>query len=179
MKRMSMGSVRDETGVDGGADALADLGQLVVAGDLPEPLRIQGVQAHVDAVQARRLEVAGEAGEQDAVGGHGQDLQAVRARRTLLVAGKAVDEIHAVPAHQGFPSREPHLAPAEADGDPHQSVDLLEGQDLLPFHVDGVRGHAVRTPQVAPVGDRDAEVGDFPPEGIDERHEPFLVVEVD
>jgi hypothetical protein len=32
--------------------------------------------------------------------------------------------------------------------------------------------------QVAPVRDRDAEVGDFPPEGIDQSHEPFLVLGV-
>ena len=58
-----------------------------------------------------------------------------------------------------------------ATNDPGDPLDLLEGQDLVARQErvvapEDLLGHAVRAPEIAPVGDRDAQVAHGPPEPI-------------
>ena len=57
--------------------------------------------------------------------------------------------------------------------DPDQALDLLEAEQVgavEPVHPLG--RHAVATAEVAAVGDRDPQVGDRPPVGVEERLHP-------
>ena len=52
-----------------------------------------------------------------------------------------------------------YFSHSEAGGNPYDPCDLLIGQDIPVLDaVDTLRRHAIDTPEVAPVGNRDAQV---------------------
>ena len=67
-----------------------------------EDLRVQAVEAHGDAIQARGLQFGGVAFEQDAIGGQRDILDAGD-------AGEVADQIGEVRAQQRFAAGEPDL----------------------------------------------------------------------
>jgi hypothetical protein len=118
-----------------------------------EVLRVQGVQAHVDAAQpglnqGRRqaLELGGVAGE--------SQIPEPRDRSQLG------DQAGQVLAQQRLAAGETKAARARGNRQPGDALDLLEAHQGLarqPLHV---LGHAVEAAQVAAVGDRDPQVLD-------------------
>src|SRR5207253_685877 len=131
--------------------------------DPPEPaaharehLGIQAVEAHRDALEARRLELARVARQQHAVGGEGDVLDARNGRQVADQVGKAG-------AQQRLAAGEAELAHAELHEESREAHDLVEGQPLVRAEeavllVVGLAGHAVRTAEVAAVHHRDAQV---------------------
>jgi hypothetical protein len=64
-------------------------------------------------------------------------------------------------AHQGLPPGDPHLGNAKCHGFAHYGHDLLEAKDVLVVEQLNPFGrHAIGAPEVAAVGDRDAQVAD-------------------
>ena len=73
------------------------------------------------------------------------------------------------PAYQRFAPGDAHLGDAEAGADAHDAQDLLVAQDLAVVELgEGSGRGAVETAQVAPVGDRDPQVGQGPPVAVDQ-----------
>ena len=63
---------RLEPGLDGGVDAVEHLVELVATGELDEAVAVEGVEADVDALQARGAQIVGHQAQRGAVGGDGQ-----------------------------------------------------------------------------------------------------------
>ncbi len=151
------GQVEREGRVDGGEDLL----DLPAAGDLAELVRVEGIEAEVDPAQAAGPERLGVLGKADAVGGQAELLEPEGA--------ELLDQGHAVAADQRLAAGDAHLAHAQALRHADDADNLLVAEDglaRLPLHALG--GHAVDTAQVAPIGDRDAQVGDGPPKRVDQ-----------
>jgi hypothetical protein len=109
-----------EIGALGGLDTgehLVDAAE--AAAHAREDLRIQAVQAHGDAVEARGFQLRGVAREQDAVG---RQRNIVDSRD----AGEIADQIGEVRAQQRFAAGQPDLTHALGDEQPRQAQDLLE-----------------------------------------------------
>ena len=111
----------------------------------------------------QRGEVAGEALELAAVGGERQLVQRAGSRR----AAELPDQPDHVAPDQGLAAGEPELADPETDEGRAEPVELLERQELGLGQERHVLGHAVDAAEVAAVGDRDPDVADGPPEGVD------------
>ena len=157
---------RREAGFLGRLDAVEHTLEFVTARHLLELDPVEGVEADVDPTQSGVTQRLGHEAHRGAVGGHRQIDRTIRPldRCELLdehgqvrphgrlTAGEA-DPSNAVPLH-------------EHAGEP---LDLLEGHHLRagqPLHA--LLGHAVGTAEVAPIGDRDAQVLDEAPERIDQ-----------
>ena len=87
-------------------------------------------------------------------------------------------QVRQVPPHERFATGNPQLLDAQRDEDPRQPGDLLEGQDLVPGQELEVTpidllGHAVGAPEIAAVGDRDAQVAQRPPERVGQPGTPI------
>src|SRR5579863_9151436 len=133
-------------GLDAGQDAV----EIVAARDLLEALPVERVQMHVDAPQAGIVEFPSLLGEQHAVGGQRQIFDALNRRQFA-------DQLRQILAKQRLSAGETQLAHAQGDRDAHETLDLLEGQQLLArleLHA-GLR-HAVEAADVTPVRDTDA-----------------------
>ena len=68
----------------------------------------------------------------------------------------------------GSPPVSLQLAHAARDEGARQPVDLLEAQQILARQEGHGLGHAIDAAEVAAVGDRDAQIGDMPAEGVDQ-----------
>jgi hypothetical protein len=74
---------------------------------------------------------------------------------------------HDVAPDQRLAAGQPQLAHAAGDEGRAQPVEFLQRQNLLLGQERHVLGHAVDAAEVAAVGDRDAQVGDFAAERVD------------
>src|SRR3970282_1777049 len=68
------------------------------------------------------------------------------------------------------------LVYAQPGEDPRDALDLLEGEELAAgkeavVAAEDLLRHAVHAPEVAAVGDRDAEIAERSPEGVEDAHE--------
>ena len=121
---------------------------------------VQGVQAYVHGVQPRRRQGVQLRPQQNAVGG----------QRYLAGAGQGFQRRHQggyFPPHQRFAPRQFKGIDAAGKGGFGDLYDLLIPQNLLvgpQGHPLG--GHAVAAAQVAPVGQRDAQVADGAPVAV-------------
>ena len=121
-----------------------------------EHLGVEAVEAHGDAAQACGLELRGVLGEQHAVGGERDVLDAGDGRQVA-------DEVGEVGAQQRLAAGQPQFAHAEARREPREPHDLgeveaLAGGEEAVAVVEGVLRHAVRAAEVAAVHHRDAQV---------------------
>ena len=142
-----------EAGRAGGVDAGLHLTQVAHAGDGAKALRIQAVEADVQALYAGVGQRPGQLHQLRAVGGHHQFAQAGQ-------RGDLAAELDDALAHQRLAASEADLAGAvghEQRGDP---LDLLQGEHLLARQEGHVLGHAVHAAEVATVGDRQPQVLD-------------------
>ena len=91
-------------------------------------------------------------------------------RRAGSAAGQLRDQHRQVGPHGRLAAGEADAVDVEAlDEDAGEALDLLEREQVLagqPLHALG--RHAVGAAEVAAVGDRDPQVTDGPPEGVDE-----------
>ena len=121
-----------------------------------EAARVEGVEADVDPVEARRRRSGRRsAGQAERVGGD------ARARVAAERAGTRATMSTQPAAEQRLAAGEPDLADAEAlHGDRDQPDDLVVGEHLgVGQPVEALGRHAVGAAQVAPVGQRDPQVG--------------------
>jgi hypothetical protein len=83
--------------------------------------------------------------------------------------GQPRHEVRQMLPQQRFSAGDAQLVDAETDEHADQPIDLFEGQDVG-LGQPGVLGlgHAVLTPQVAAVGDRQAQVAQRALEGVDD-----------
>jgi hypothetical protein len=120
-----------------------------------EDRRVERVEAHGDAPQACIGERARLLREK----------RPVRRERQVEVAdlGELLDETLEVASHQRLAAGQADLLDAERDEDLNEPLDLLEREDLsarqeLEILTEDLFGHAVHAPEVAAVGDADAQV---------------------
>ena len=81
------------------------------------------------------------------------------------------DEVRQVAPDERLAAGDPELLDAERDERPRRPFDLLEGQDLVARQErvvlpEDLLGHAIGAPEVAPIGDRDAQVAHRPAERV-------------
>jgi hypothetical protein len=157
---------RPEPGGVGRLDPLPRLAEAVAPRDVDELLPAERVEADVEPPEARLAERTGELREQDPVRRHRQVLHP-RGRRD------EPDQVRQVPARGGLAAGEAEVRDPERHGHPDDPADLLEGQDLRLGHPLGLRRHAVDAAEVAPVGDREAQVRDGAAVAVDE-HRPIV-----
>jgi hypothetical protein len=142
-------------------------GQRVHFRELLKPVAAQRVQAHGETVQPGGLELGCAVGQQDAVGGERQ-VPHPRFARELT------DEARQVTAEQRLAARHANPVDAELPEQVRQPADLLERQHVLLRQPEVfVLGHAVVAAQVAPIGDRQTQAPQRPPERVEQRHDPL------
>ena len=105
-------------------------------------------------------QLLGVAGQQEAVGGHREVVDAVD-------RGDHLGEHRELTADQGLAAGEPDVADPHVGEQAHQARDLLEGEDLGALEPgQALGGHAVLAAEVAAVGDRDSQISDFAPVAV-------------
>jgi hypothetical protein len=159
---------RPQPGGGRGGQSLDYVGQPVTARQLAEDLGAQRVQRDVDPVQAGRPQRRGQAVQADPVGGQ-RDLRARRQR------GGPLDNGGQAATQQRLAAGEPDLSDAEPlYPDPDQPEQFIVSEQFrLRQPVQTLRRHAVRTAQVAPVGQRHPQVRRYPSVGV-RQHRPSL-----
>src|SRR3990172_1832603 len=141
--------------VQGPPQARHDVGEIVPAGDVPVAFGFEAVQAEVQVAQAGSIKVSRHLGQQYAIGGEADLLQAWRPM-------ECSHKIHHSPAHQGFAAGDPDFADADLNRNPSRleqffiAHDFRRGQ-FLPV----LARQAIEAAQVAAVGDGNAQVIDF------------------
>jgi hypothetical protein len=130
-----------------------------------EHVRVERVEAHRDAIETRGLELAGVLGQQHAVGGERDVLDAVDRR-------EVADEVRQVRAQQRLAASDADLPDAGAHEYTRELQQLGEVQTLAGFQeavrvVEGFARHAVRAAEIATIHDRDAQVVDGPAQGVE------------
>lgn len=159
---------RCQARVTGGLQTLQDVLVTVAAGEGLEDVGAQGVQGDVHPVQARRLQGRRRALEADAVGGQGH----------LRAGGESSHPLHDADqagAQQRLTAGEADLRDAQgAHGYVDQADDLVVAEQVgLGQPLQTLLGHAVRAAQIAPVGQRDPQVGGHSAVGVDEHVGPL------
>ena len=130
-----------------------------------EARRIQRIEAHRDALQARPLQRNNMSSQQHAVRRHREILNG----RTR---GQSFDQQRQVAAEEWFSTRDADAVHTGVGEDIHERGDLLEAQHLVSRQPDVVVfGHAVLTAQIAAVSHRDPQAPQGPPESIRGHHQ--------
>jgi len=134
---------------------------LVATGDLEESLRSEAVQADIEMSEAGSLDPPGVLPEQSRIGSHGQDVEP-------FDTTEAGDQDMEVATHERLTAGEADLVDAHSDENPANALQLLEGEKLGAIFPDQpFGGHAVEAAEVAPVGDRDAQIAVLASEFVD------------
>ena len=152
---------RSEAGPLGGLDAVQDPVQPVAAGHLAEALRVQRVEADVDAPQAGVDRAPAPARPARCRWSSGR-CRGCRADGTSIATSWA-----RFAAHQRLAAGQADLVDPQGHRHADEVGDLLEGEQLGPVHEDDLFGHAVGAAQVAAVGHADAQVVVHATEGVD------------
>ena len=123
------------------------------------------MQANRDPFQARIAEMLSLLGQQESVCGQGQVFQSFYRSQLSHQDFELISE-------KGLATREANLADTQADEESGHAADFLKGKDVVfreePVSLaENLRGHTEGTPEVAPVGDRDTQVSQRPPEEVE------------
>ena len=158
------GEAVEAGGADAGEDAV-HLGAHAVHGG--EDLGVEGVEADRDAVQVGEGEGFGVMGEEDAVGGDGEILDA-------LDGGEEADQIVDSPTQEGFSAGQAHLAEAQRGEGLDEVGDLLEAQNFVlgeesVVGSEDLGGHAIPAAKVAAIGDGDPQIAQWSAELVCDR----------
>ena len=158
-----------EPGLGGGLEPGDDVVEAVAQRDPVEHLRVGGVEADVDPVEAGGGQRVGRAAQPEGVRGDGG------ARRPRHRLGGRDDRGQSA-TQQRLAAGEPHVDDAETrDGDVDQPDDLVVGEHLGRGHpVEPLGRHAVLAAQVAAVRQRDPQVGGHTSMSVTELHPPSL-----
>ena len=141
------------------------LAEIAPARDRAEFIGVERVERNVDALDAVRPELGGVFGQLRAVGRQREFVERAGANMTRQRA----DQRHDAPPHQRFAAGEPKLAHAPRDESRAQPVEFLERQQIGLRQETHVLRHAIDAAEIAPVGDRDPQIGDGAAERIDQR----------
>jgi uncharacterized protein len=167
---VGVGQAADRDGVDlEGAeagpprrlDARQNLPQPVAPRHLAEALRVERVQADVDAPQAGVVQRLRLPGQQQAVGRQADVLDAGD-------LGQQGHQPRQVAAHERLATGQANLVDPERRGNADESRDLLKGEKFGAIHERHFLGHAIRAAQVATVRHADAQVVVHAAEGVDQ-----------
>ena len=147
-------------------DAVEHFGHAAeAAAHLREDIRIERVETHGDALEAGGLELGGVLGQQHAVGGERDVLDAGQ-------RGEIADEIREIRPQQRLAAGDAQLLHAGAHEHAREPQDLGEVEPLVRFQepvrlVKGLARHAIRAAEIAAIHDRDAQVVDGPAQRVD------------
>ncbi len=139
--------------------------QFALAGDVAEHRRIQRVEADIDAANPGRRQRRRRLGQPHAVGGHGQLVERARGQ----VAAQPCRQVHHAAPDERLAAGQAQPAHAARDERAGNGVDFLEAEQFGARCEHHLLGHAIAAAQVAAVGDRHAQIGDAPPERVDQR----------
>ena len=154
---------RRKAGSSRGVDSLQHLCHREVGVvHLAERRVVERIEAHGDAVEPRALQLDRLARESRTIGGERE----IRTERR-----KQRNQLRQVLAHQRLAAREPDLFHAQTDEDARHARNFLEREDRAVrqervARVEHFARHAVHAAEIAPVGDRDAQVARLPAERI-------------
>ena len=108
---------------------------------------------------------------------HAREQRPVRRQRQVDVSERRqlLDEHRQIAPDERLAARDADLLDPAAHEDACDALDLLERQQLvaaqeLVVASEDLLRHAVDAPEVAPIGDGDAEIAKRPAEGIGQRH---------
>ncbi|MCY1452977.1 hypothetical protein D9M71_699430 [compost metagenome] len=99
--------------------------------------------------------------ELGAVAGDGQVLQLITRAQARQQGGEPL-------AHQRLAAGDADTPDPEADEGIGHGIELFEAEDLRPRSEDHVLAHAIGTAEVASVGDRETQIGNSTPEGVEQ-----------
>src|SRR2546427_5159024 len=141
-------------------------GERLGSGDALKSIRIERIKADINAAKASGKKPVAAFGQQVAVGGHGEILDAKRVETSDVVLDTFADERLA--------AGDADFADAQAQEDLGQTVQLGPRENFIVIAVVfRVGGPAVDTTEVATVRDGDAQVGDLAAEFVAKCHGPF------
>ncbi|MCY1541213.1 hypothetical protein D9M68_768910 [compost metagenome] len=138
---------------------MQNLTQAAGTGYAAKPGRIQAIEADVQAFDPGVCQGLRQLEQLRSIAGHHQFVQAGQCRDPRA-------EIDYTVAHQGLAAGQADLLDAQADEQGGQAIQLFEPEHLLARQEAHVLSHAVDTAEVAPVGDRHAQIVDLPAETI-------------
>jgi len=124
---------------------------------------IERVERDVDALDAAL----------DKLGGIFRELRAIGRQRQLVepagldLLAEFTHQEHDVLAHQRLAAGEPQLAHALGDEGGTEPVQFFERQQILLRQEGHVFRHAIGAAEIAAIGDRHAQIGNRPTEGVD------------
>ena len=138
---------------------------------------VQRVETDGHALQAGVLQRPRQRPERSSVRGQ-REIQLLAVRRAQ--GSEHRDEIRQTPPNERLPAGDPQLLHAQRDERPRGSLDLLEGEDLVARQEREVApkdfpGHAVGAPEVAAIGDRDAQVAERPSQRVEGFHASHIL----
>ena len=121
-------------------------------------LVVNRVEAHGEAMQTGVFEALRFVGEEIAIGGEGEVVNAIDLRQFR-------DEGFEVPAQEGFTAGHADLGDAEIDKNSGEAGDFFKGEDFcfgkkFVLFAKNLGGHAIGTAEIAFVGDRNTQVAD-------------------
>ncbi len=118
-------------------------------------------------------EIAGIFGQLRPIGGQRELVE--RAGREM--ARERGDERHDPAAHQRFAAGKPQLSDPACDERAAHPVELFEREQIGLRQEGHVFRHAIDAAKVATIGHRDAQIGDRPPERVDQRGKRCFAIE--
>jgi hypothetical protein len=129
---------------------------VIPPGDPAEPIRIEGIHAHVDPADTAVPEDPSKIFKENSVGRKSDLIDS-------LEFAQPFNEADESPPDQGFPAREPHFANPLLNAELQQVKHLFISEHLAMGHEgSALFRHAIDAPQVAAVGDGKTEIVDDP-----------------
>ena len=151
-------------------DALHYRGEGFGPGDALEFLGIERIKADIDAAQASGDEPVAPFGQQVAVGGHGEVLDA----EGVETSDKVLNAI----ANERLATGDAYFADAEAEKDRGKPVEFWPGENFVVIAIVFRVGRAaINAPEVAAIRDGDAQVGDLAAEFVVKGHGPLHLLD--
>ena len=143
---------RIEASIERRMDARKRIVQVSAAGERAIGVWVERIERDVHARKPCCLQFACKAGQENAIGG---DRHIFDALDVLASADQVLRSF----AHERLATREAQMLDAASCSYFHHAHDLFEGEDLVMFAgFNACFGHAVYAAQIAPIGERDAQV---------------------
>ena len=142
-------------------DAGEGFGYVSITGNGMKPVRLQRVDADIDALHAGAAQCVGIAGQLGAVGGQGQFSE-------LIEPAQLIENLHDIVARQRFTAGYAYLLYAQVYESLTDAYDLFQREQLGARYEADILGHAVDAAQVTAVCYRYADVIYMTPKSIDQ-----------
>lgn len=146
-------------------DALEHLAEITPAGDRAELRLIQRIERHIDPLDAAGGQLVGKPGQLRPIGGQRQLFEGA----AVEMAAQRAEQGHDVPADERLSACDPELPDTLGHKGGAETVELFERQKVLLRQEAHILRHAIDTAEIAPIGDRDAQIAHMAAERIDQR----------